>query len=69
MSDTIPVQIEPLLISAEDAARLLGISRSKFYELYNSGRLGVLPIKLGRRSLWRVSELREWVESGCKPRG
>jgi excisionase family DNA binding protein len=61
--------IEPLLISASDAAQLLGISRSKYYELYNSGRLGVLPIKLGRRSLWRVSDLKEWVENGCKARG
>ena len=59
--------IEPLMISASDAALLIGVSRSKWYELYNSGRTP-LPLKIDRRSLWRVSDLRKWVESGCRPR-
>ncbi len=60
--------IEPLLVSAEDAARLVGISRSKWYQLYNEGRTPE-AIKIDRRSLWRVSQLRDWVAGGCKPRG
>ncbi len=60
--------IEPLLISAEDAARLIGVSRSKWYQLYDEGRIP-LPLKIDRRSLWRVAELRDWVAGGCKPRG
>ena len=60
--------LEPLLISAQDAARLIGVSRSKWYQLFNEGRTP-LPIKIDRRSLWRVSDLKTWVESGCKSRG
>jgi predicted DNA-binding transcriptional regulator AlpA len=40
-----------LLLSAQDAAKLLGIGRSHFYGLHSSGRLGPLPVKLGRRAL------------------
>ena len=59
--------IEPLLVSAEDAARLIGISRSKWYQLYNEG-VTPLPVKLGRRSLWVYKSLQDWVAGGCKPR-
>ena len=60
--------IAPLLISASEAARLIGVSRSKWYQLYNEGRTP-LPVKIDRRSLWRVSDIKTWVENGCKPRG
>jgi predicted DNA-binding transcriptional regulator AlpA len=58
----------PLLLSAEDAAALLGIGRSLFYGLHSSGRLGPLPVHLGKRSLWRRDELIQWVSSDCPPR-
>ncbi len=58
----------PLLLSAEDAADLLGIGRSHFYALHSSGRLGPQPVRLGRRTLWRADELRAWCEEDCPPR-
>jgi len=57
-----------LLLSAEDAATLLGVSRSHFYGLHSSGRLGPLPVRLGKRSLWRRDELESWVASDCPAR-
>ena len=57
-----------LLLSATQAARALGISRTTLYGLHSSGRLGPLPVKLGRRTLWSVDELKRWVEAGCPPR-
>ena len=57
-----------LLLSAQDAAKLLGIGRSHFYGLHSSGRLGPLPVKLGRRALWNRKELEAWVEAGCPTR-
>jgi predicted DNA-binding transcriptional regulator AlpA len=66
MADT--MQREPLLLSASDAAALLSIGRAHFYAMHSSGRLGPMPIALGRRKLWSVEELREWVQAGCVPR-
>jgi excisionase family DNA binding protein len=58
----------PLMLSAEQCAKLLGIGRTLFYSMHTSGRLGPLPVKLGRRSLWSRKELEEWIENGCPPR-
>jgi excisionase family DNA binding protein len=52
--------IEPLAVSAAEAARLLGVSRPKVYELLN--REGFPAFKLGGRTLISVEGLRRWVE-------
>jgi len=54
-----------LLVDAKDASRLLGIGRTLFLQLDNSGRLGPMGLKLGKRRLWVVEELRAWVDAGC----
>jgi excisionase family DNA binding protein len=46
---------EPLVYSIEDAARLLGISRTKAYHLARMGRLRTIP--LGRRQVVPASAL------------
>jgi len=61
-------ELEVLLVSANEAARLLGIAKSSFYQFHSSGRIGPLPIKLGRRSLWNRQELADWVAADCPPR-
>ena len=57
-------KVKPLLLSAKDSAKLLGIGRTLFYSMHSSGRLGPLPIRLGRRVLWNRRELEAWVEAG-----
>ena len=57
--------LTPLLLSVDEAAALLGIGRSHFYGLHSSGRLGPLPVHLGKRALWRREELLRWVQAGC----
>ena len=52
--------MEPLAVSAEEAARLLGVSRSKVYKLM--GRDDFPDFKLGNRTLISVDGLRRWVE-------
>ena len=59
--------IEPLLLSAVEAARLLGVSRSKFYSMHAAG-LVPLPVFLGGCVRWPVDELRAWVKAGCVSR-
>ena len=64
--ETLPV--EPLLVSASNAAAMVGVSRSLFYQMLNSGRLPVRGIRFGRKRLYRVQELKNWVDAGCPPR-
>jgi predicted DNA-binding transcriptional regulator AlpA len=59
---------QALLVSADQAARLLGLSRAHFYSQLSAGRIGPMGYEFGRRKLWSVEELRRWVESGCPPR-
>jgi excisionase family DNA binding protein len=57
-------QFTPLSISVEDAARIVGYSRSGVYELIASGHLKAF--KLGRRRLILMSELKAWIERAAK---
>jgi len=57
-----------LLLSTERVAALLSISRSNFYGLLSSGRIGPEPIYLGRRVLWKRVELESWIAADCPPR-
>jgi len=56
-----------LLLSASEAAGLLSISRSMFYQLLSAGRIPA-PVRLGRRALWRKAELESWTAAGCPAR-
>jgi predicted DNA-binding transcriptional regulator AlpA len=57
---------EQLLVSASDAASMLGISRSLFYELLSSQRIPIKPVKLAKRTLFVVEQLRRWTDENCK---
>ena len=59
---------KPLLLSAKEAAKLLGICPNHFYTIHNSGRLGPLPVRLGRRVLWSLKELEAWIADDCPAR-
>jgi len=61
-------KVESLLVSVQDAAVLLGIGKTLFYELHSTGCLGPIPVKLGSRSLWNRQELTDWVNAGCPAR-
>ncbi len=56
------VQIEPVLLKAEQAARMLGIGRSKFYSMHSAGLLP-LPVSLGGCVRWDRLELRDWLSA------
>ena len=58
---------EAILLDAENAARLCGLSQSTWQRLSNAGRVPA-PIKLGRRSLWSRVELESWAAMGCPNR-
>jgi excisionase family DNA binding protein len=51
--------LKPLAVSPREAARLMGVSRSRVYELLNSGELP--SYKDGRRRLILVSDIETWL--------
>jgi excisionase family DNA binding protein len=57
-------QFTPLSVSVEDAARIVGYSRSGVYELIAIGDLKAF--KLGRRRLILMTELKAWIERAAK---
>jgi hypothetical protein len=57
------VGLEPLAIGIKDLARLLGVSAATVERRDAAGLLGPVGIKWGGRKLWKLSEIRRWVES------
>lgn len=58
---------QQLLVTAAQAARMLGISERHFYKLHSSGRVP-RPIRLGRTVRWRAAEFEQWLEAGAPNR-
>ncbi len=56
--------MDPINLSIIDAARALGVGRSKLYELINAGQLET--VKLGTRTLVRVASIRAFSDSLAK---
>lgn len=60
--------MDKLLLKSDDAAEMLGISRTHLYQLSSAGEIGPRPIKLGKCSVWSYLELHAWVAAGCPRR-
>lgn len=60
-------QTTPMLIDANEAARMCGMSRSAWYKLVSTGK-APRSMKLGALARWRRNELEDWVTAGCPPR-
>ena len=52
-------KLEPLAVSAPEAARLLGVSKPTVYQMMN--REDFPAFKVGARTLISVEGLREWM--------
>lgn len=55
------------LLTARDVAGVLKITTRQVFKLRSSGRMPA-PVKVGRSTRWRASELAGWVEAGCPGR-
>ncbi|MGC8542094.1 MAG: helix-turn-helix transcriptional regulator [Phycisphaerae bacterium] len=54
----------PLAVDAATAAKMLSVSLAHFYTLLSGGRIPA-GFRLGRRRLWPVAELRDWLAAGA----
>lgn len=57
----------PLMIGADEAAELVGISVRTWHNLRSQGQTPP-EIRLAGRVLWRMADLQLWIESGCPKR-
>jgi predicted DNA-binding transcriptional regulator AlpA len=60
--------VEPLLLNADQAAALCGVSSATWYRMSSAGRCPA-PLRLSAGCVrWRVEELRDWIAVGCPSR-
>lgn len=64
MSETI--RLQPLALKPRDAAKVIGISERKLWEITADRTSGIPFIKMGTRTLYPVKELREWLGEKCR---
>ncbi|MBD9527848.1 AlpA family transcriptional regulator [Paracoccus sp. PAR01] len=48
------------LLTSQEAARYLGVSRQTVYSLHNAGHFPAVEISPGRTN-WRLSDLRDYI--------
>lgn len=58
---------EPLLVTAKQAAAACGKSLRTWRTWDAAGRIPQ-PLRIGRSTMWRIDELRQWVNAGCPRR-
>jgi len=61
-------RLRPLLFTAKQAASMCGKSLRTWRSWDSSGWIPK-PVRIGRSTLWRADELRDWVVAGCPRRG
>jgi predicted DNA-binding transcriptional regulator AlpA len=59
--------VEALLIPASVAALMCGRSEASWWRDHAAERVPA-PVRLGGRTLWRVEELRQWIDAGLPSR-
>ena len=57
----------PLLVTARQAAEMCAKSL-RTWRTWDSAGWVPRAVRIGRSTLWRVEELRAWVEAGCPRR-
>jgi excisionase family DNA binding protein len=55
--------VEPLLITAEKAAKLLCISERYLYTLTKEQQISVVPV--GRKRLYRIADIHRFINERC----
>lgn len=60
-------QVSTLLLTAKQAAAICGKSLRTWRSWDSAGWIP-RPIRIGRSTLWRACELRDWVAAGCPRR-
>lgn len=58
----------PLMVAADNAATLIGVSPATWHRMVAAGKTPA-PVKLSAGCVrWRVADLQSWVDEGCPTR-
>lgn len=60
-------EIQPGAVDAPNAAKFCGVGETLWHE-QNAQGLIPEPVRIGRRVVWPVDELRAWLLAGAPPR-
>ena len=60
--------MKKLMLSPLEVAATLSMSRAKFYQICSTGQFGPMPVRFGRKTLYRTNDVEKWVEGGCQSR-
>lgn len=60
-----PIAVTPSLLTAEDVAALLKISKRTVWRMRATLQLP-RPVKVGGAVRWRQSDLETWIAQGCR---
>lgn len=63
---TAPPPVEPICVKVNDAARMIGVGRTKLYELIASGEIEV--VKLGKSTRITAASLHKMVMRQREPK-
>ena len=53
------------LLTVREVAALCKWSTRQVYKMVSSGRLPA-PLKVGRSTRWRASDIEAWIKNGCQ---
>lgn len=56
------------LMNAEEVAAMLGVSERTLWRLLSAGKFPQ-PVRFGRSTRWRLSDVKEWLDQGCPAAG
>ncbi|ADG68471.1 Prophage CP4-57 regulatory [Planctopirus limnophila DSM 3776] len=62
--ETLMDQNNPILATAESVASMLSISLRTLWRMRSAGKLPA-PVRVGKSTRWRVSDIQEWIAAGC----
>ncbi len=62
-SDRDEGSVEPLLISADKTAQLLGLSTRYLYTLTEERQISV--VRVGRKKLYRIADIHRFINERC----
>jgi len=68
LKESIILTAEPRLVDDRGAALLCGISK-RFWNTLDAGGKVPQARKIGRRSLWSLKEIDDWIAADCPERG
>ena len=53
-----------LLLNGREAASLVGIGKSMWYQLHSENRVPK-PVRLNKRIFWKRNDILSWVQADC----